>query len=85
MLLPGTATGAHGHNMAPGCVPLLRFSVRIAPALKYQRLQETAWTFQLFFLAPYQKDTEKKCINVLKTSNLYGGERPLLYKKRRMS
>lgn len=49
MLLPGTAAGAYGHIMAPGCVPLLRLSVRTAQMLKYQRLQETAWTFQYSF------------------------------------
>lgn len=49
MLLPGTATGAHGHKMAPGCEALFRLSVCTARMLKYQRLQETAWTFQHSF------------------------------------
>lgn len=61
MLLPGTAAGALGHIMAPGCVPPLRLSVRTAQTLKYQRLQETAWTLLFVFFAPY-KTQKEKCI-----------------------
>lgn len=79
MLLPGAAAGAHGHVMAPGCVPPLRLSVPTDQMLKYQRMQETAWTFEnsSFFFVPY-KILRKKYV----LKHLYGGENLYCTKKK---
>lgn len=83
VLLPGTAAGAIGHKMAPGCMPLLHLSLYLQPKhSSTSDCRKLHGHFNTVFLLLLLIKHRKKKSNMSNTSNLYGGERPLLYKKK---
>lgn len=81
MLLPGTSAGAHRHIMAPA------LRAHSSSICMYKRSSTSdcrklhghfSTRFGFFLLL-----VKDKCNNKSETSNLYGGERHLLYKKNR--